>query len=153
MLVVPGQFGKETVHFEAPLASQVTEEMERFLRWIEEEKSIDPVLKAGIAHFWFVTIPPFDDGNGCIERAIADLLLARSEKSSCRFYSLSAQIQKERKRYYACLEEYNELLELEFLLAFLAIHSSDNLQPLKNLLCVRFFTREAVMLFVTLNLE
>lgn len=103
--VVSGVFGKETVHFEAPPAKQVGHEMELFLKWLNNEKAMDPLLMAAIAHLWFVTIHPFDDGNGRIGRAIADLLLARSEKSSCRFYSLSAQIRKERKGYYAILEK------------------------------------------------
>lgn len=103
--VVSGQMGKETLHFEAPPASQVDHEMELFLDWLNNESSIDPVLKAALAHLWFVTIHPFEDGNGRIGRAIADLLLARSEKSSHRFYSLSAQIQIERKSYYAILEQ------------------------------------------------
>ena len=97
--------GKETVHFEGPPAERVDHEMELFLEWLNNETTIDLVLKAAIAHLWFVTIHPFDDGNGRIGRAIADLLLARSENSSRRFYSLSAQIQKERKNYYAILEQ------------------------------------------------
>jgi Fic family protein len=103
--VVPGQMGKEKIHFEAPPAERVDGEMKSFLKWINEEHSIDLVLKAALAHLWFVTIHPFDDGNGRIGRAIADLLLARSEKSRHRFYSLSQQIQVERKRYYAILEQ------------------------------------------------
>ena len=103
--VVSGQMGKETVHFEGPSADRVEREMELFLDWLNNEKGLDPVLKAGIAHLGFVTIHPFDDGNGRIGRAIADLLLARSEKSPHRFYSLSAQIQAERKGYYAILEQ------------------------------------------------
>lgn len=103
--VVSGQMGKETIHFEAPPAKQVDHEMELFLDWLNNETVIDPVLKAAVAHLWFVTIHPFDDGNGRIGRAIADLMLARSENSSRRFYSLSAQIQIERKSYYAILEQ------------------------------------------------
>ncbi len=103
--VVSGQMGKETVHFEAPSAKRVDHEMGLFLHWLNNEMTLDPVLKAAIAHLWFVTIHPFDDGNGRIGRAIADLMLARSEKSSRRFYSLSAQIQKERKNYYSILEQ------------------------------------------------
>ena len=103
--VVSGSMGKETVHFEAPPAERVGHEMELFLHWINHEKSLDLVLKAAIAHLWFVTIHPFDDGNGRIGRAIADYMLAHSEKSSHRFYSLSAQIQQERKSYYAHLEQ------------------------------------------------
>lgn len=103
--VVSGHMGRETVHFEAPPATRVDHEMELFLHWINHEKSIDLVVKAAIAHLWFVTIHPFGDGNGRIGRAIADLILARSENSSRRFYSLSAQIQRERKTYYATLEK------------------------------------------------
>lgn len=102
--VASGQMGKEKIHFAAPSAGRVDGEMELFLRWINEEHTIDLVLKAAIAHFWFVTIHPFDDGNGRIGRAIADCVLARSEKSNRRFYSLSQQIQVERKHYYAILE-------------------------------------------------
>ncbi len=103
--VVSGQMGKEIVHFEAPPAKQVDREMKFFLDWFNNEEGIDLVLKAAIAHFWFITIHPFDDGNGRIGRAIVDLMLARSEKSSHRFYSLSAQIQIERKGYYTILEQ------------------------------------------------
>jgi Fic family protein len=102
--VVSGPLGKEKVHYEGPPANKVDYEMELFLDWVNNEKKIDLVLKAAIAHLWFVTIHPFSDGNGRIGRAIADLLLARSENSSHRFYSLSAQIQKERKQYYTILE-------------------------------------------------
>jgi Fic family protein len=103
--VVSGPMSKEIIHFEAPSAEHVEHEMELFLAWFNNETTLDLVLKAAIAHLWFVTIHPFDDGNGRIGRAIADLMLARSEKSSQRFYSLSAQIQKERKSYYAILEQ------------------------------------------------
>ncbi|MBI5274609.1 MAG: Fic family protein [Chlamydiales bacterium] len=103
--VVSGRMGQETIHFEGPPAYLVDHEMERFLNWLNNEQTIDPVLKAALAHLWFVTIHPFDDGNGRIGRAIVDLLLARSENSSHRFYSLSAQIQIERKSYYVILEQ------------------------------------------------
>ena len=82
--VISGQIGKETLHFEAPVAERMDHEMELFLDWINNDSKINSVLKAAIAHLWFVTIHPFDDGNGRIGRAIADLLLARSEKSSHR---------------------------------------------------------------------
>ena len=104
MQVVSGAIGRETVHFEAPAAERVPQEMERFLLWLEQDQGIDSVLKAGIAHFWFVTIHPFEDGNGRIGRAIADLLLARSDGMAERFYSLSSQIESERKEYYQKLE-------------------------------------------------
>lgn len=103
--VVSGRYDKEIVHFEGPPAESIENEMELFFKWSNEEGNIDPVLKSAIGHLWFVTIHPFDDGNGRIGRAIADLFLARSENSSKRFYSLSAQIQKERKEYYEILEK------------------------------------------------
>jgi Fic family protein len=104
MQVVSGPTGHERVHYEAPAAAQLNEEMKVFLDWFNAAPSIDPVLKAGVAHLWFVTIHPFDDGNGRIARAIADMALARSEDSSQRFYSMSAQIQQERNAYYDMLE-------------------------------------------------
>ena len=104
MQVTSGAMGKETVHFEAPSASKVPSEMTIFLEWIENHINLDPVLKAGLAHLWFVTIHPFDDGNGRIARAITDMLLARADKSPQRFYSMSAQIQAERNKYYDILE-------------------------------------------------
>jgi Fic family protein len=104
MQVVSRAIGKERVHYEAPAAEDLRHEMKRFLDWFEEDHSIDLVLKAGVAHLWFVTIHPFDDGNGRIARAIADMVLARSERSSQRFYSMSAQIRQERKAYYEILE-------------------------------------------------
>jgi Fic family protein len=104
MQVVSGAMGRERVHFEAPAAERIPQEMERFFLWLEKDQGLDPVLKAGIAHFWFVTIHPFEDGNGRIGRAIADLLLARSDGMSERFYSLSSQIETERKEYYEKLE-------------------------------------------------
>ena len=105
--VVSGPEGKQRVHFEGPPAKRVPAEMRAFLEWFAGKKSsdIDPVLKAGIAHFWFVTIHPFQDGNGRIARAIADMALARSENTPQRFYSVSAQIRRERNKYYDCLEE------------------------------------------------
>jgi Fic family protein len=105
MQVVSGPHGREKVHYEAPEAHRLDAEMRRFLEWFESDLPIDPVLKAGLAHLWFVTIHPFEDGNGRIARAIADMALARSEKSPQRFYSMSAQIRQERKAYYAMLEQ------------------------------------------------
>ena len=102
--VVSGAVGKERVHYEAPQAAKLASEMKAFLEWFEKKDDIDPVLKAAIAHLWFVTIHPFEDGNGRIARAIADMALARSENSSQRFYSMSAQIRQERKEYYDILE-------------------------------------------------
>jgi Fic family protein len=104
MRVVSGRIGKERVHYQAPEARRLEREMDSFLEWYNRDKEIDPVLKAGLAHLWFVTIHPFDDGNGRIARAIADMSLARSEQSSQRFYSMSAQIRKERDAYYGALE-------------------------------------------------
>ena len=105
MQVVSGPVGRQKIHYQAPPATRLEAEMEGFLSWFNSEQNIDPVLKAGLAHLWFVTIHPFDDGNGRIARAIGDMCLARSEKSSQRFYSLSAQIQRERKEYYDLLEQ------------------------------------------------
>jgi Fic family protein len=104
MQVVSGPLSRERVHYEAPLASRLKNEMRAFLDWFNTENAIDPVFKAAIAHLWFVTIHPFDDGNGRIARAIADQALARSEKSAQRFYSMSAQIRQERNAYYDILE-------------------------------------------------
>ncbi len=105
MQVVSGAIGHERVHYQAPAAAQLDQEMTAFLEWFNGETALDPVLKAAIAHLWFVTIHPFDDGNGRIARAIADMQLARSEESPQRFYSMSAQIRQERAAYYAALEE------------------------------------------------
>lgn len=104
MQVISGPAGRERVHYEAPRAARVPDDMKAFLEWFNGEADIDPVLKAGVAHLWFVTIHPFDDGNGRIARTIADLQLARSEQSPQRFYSMSAQIRQERKAYYEILE-------------------------------------------------
>ena len=104
MQVVSGPIGRETVHFEAPAANRLESEMRTFLSWFNTEDATDPVLKAGIAHFWFVTIHPFEDGNGRIARAIGDMALARADETSNRFYSLSRQIESERKDYYRQLE-------------------------------------------------
>lgn len=104
MQVVSGAIGRERVHFQAPDATRLDDEIELFLQWFNTKLDIDPILKAGIAHLWFVTIHPFDDGNGRIARAIADLQLARSDASAQRFYSMSAQIRIERNDYYDLLE-------------------------------------------------
>lgn len=105
MQVVSGPIGRETVHYEAPSFERLEEEMGQFIAWINNEAEMDLVIKSAVAHFWFVTIHPFDDGNGRIGRAIADMLLAKSERSVQRFYSMSAQIQKERNAYYNILEK------------------------------------------------
>ena len=104
MQVVSGPVGRERVHFEAPRADRLEGEMQRFVQWFNGDATTEPVLKAALAHLWFVTIHPFDDGNGRIARAIADMSLARSEGSSQRFYSMSAQIREERGEYYGILE-------------------------------------------------
>jgi Fic family protein len=104
MQVISGPAGRERVHYQAPSAKSLRKEMRAFLDWFNRDIDIDPVLKSAVAHLWFVTIHPFDDGNGRIARAIADQALARSEHSAQRFYSMSAQIRKERKAYYDVLE-------------------------------------------------
>ncbi|KAL1110052.1 hypothetical protein AAG570_014057 [Ranatra chinensis] len=104
MQVVSGAIGHEKVHFEAPEAVRLKNETAYFFQWFNAHHDMDPVIKAGIAHFWFVTLHPFEDGNGRIARAIADCALARADKSPQRFYSMSARIEQERKAYYAILE-------------------------------------------------
>ena len=105
MQVVSGPIGRENVHFEAPASERLDAEMAAFLDWFADSTKCDPVLKAGIAHFWFVTVHPFEDGNGRIARAIADMALARAEGSAQRFHSMSAQIEIERREYYLRLEQ------------------------------------------------
>ena len=105
MQVISGAIGKEKIHFQAPEASLISKEMNRFIQWYNAEDKIDLVIKAAIAHLWFVTIHPFEDGNGRITRAITEMMLARSDKSSQRFYSMSSQINSKRKSYYEILEK------------------------------------------------
>lgn len=105
MTVVSGPVGHEKVHYEAPLARRLKGEMKDFLAWFNKSQDLDPVVKAGIAHLWFVTLHPFDDGNGRIARAIADMQLARADGSKERFYSMSTQIRQERNAYYDILEK------------------------------------------------
>lgn len=105
MQVVSGAMGKEKVHFQAPDSSIVENEMNQFLNWFNTPSKIDLLIKAAIAHLWFVTIHPFEDGNGRITRALTDMLLAQSDKSNQRFYSMSAQIRVQRKEYYEMLEK------------------------------------------------
>src|SRR5579863_6182034 len=105
MQVVSGPIQRERVHFEAPAAARLPEETKQFLKWFNAAAHGDAVMKAALAHLWFVTIHPFDDGNGRIARAIADMALARSEGSPQRFYSMSAQIQKDRAAYYDILQQ------------------------------------------------
>ena len=108
MRVVSGSIGRECVHFEAPDAGRLGGEMKDFLTWLNGSADLDPVLKAGIAHLWFVTLHPFEDGNGRIARAITDMLLARADGSRERFYSMSLQIRQERNMYYDILEKTQE---------------------------------------------
>src|SRR5690606_17454669 len=105
MRVVSGGMGREQVHYQALKQALVKAEMDKFLYWVNHDNTLDPVLKAAIAHFWFIIIHPFDDGNGRIGRAITDMLLARAENSGERFYSMSSQILVERKRYYEVLQK------------------------------------------------
>ena len=105
MQIVSGAMGKEKIHYHAPAPSVVKKEMDRFLSWFESDANLDGVIKAAIAHFWFIIIHPFDDGNGRIARALSDLLLARSEGSSQRYYSMSSQILIDRKSYYEILQK------------------------------------------------
>jgi len=104
MQVVSGPVGRERVHFEAPPAQQIPEESARFLEWFNQPKKMDPLLAAGLAHLWFISLHPFEDGNGRVARAIADMVLALGENSSRRSYSMSAQIREERDDYYKTLE-------------------------------------------------
>ena len=113
MQVVSGPISREKIHFEAPSADRLENEMQTFLAWFDNDGDVDPVLKAGIAHLWFVTIHPFEDGNGRIARAIGDMALARADGAYDRFYSLSAQIESERKNYYDQLKkQQRSLLEI-----------------------------------------
>ena len=104
MQVVSGPLGHEKVHYEAPPAGRMPKEMSSFLDWFNKTQNLDPFVKAGLAHLWFVTLHPFEDGNGRIGRAVSDMVMAQSEKSKQRFYSLSAQIRKDRENYYRLLE-------------------------------------------------
>jgi len=108
MQVVSGPVGRQKVHYEAPPARLLEAEMSAFLLWFDGRQEPDPVVKAGLAHLWLVTIHPFDDGNGRIARALGDMALARAEQSAQRFYSLSAQVQRERKDYYETLQRTQE---------------------------------------------
>lgn len=105
MQVVSGALGREYVHFQAPEAARLETEMSLFLDWFNSAEGLDPVLKAGIAHLWFITVHPFDDGNGRIARAITDMQLSKAEDNPQRFYSMSAQIRLQRREYYAILEK------------------------------------------------
>jgi Fic family protein len=127
MQVVSGPVGRQRVHFEAPPADRLERETSTFLGWINGASNASPLIKAGLGHLWFVTLHPFDDGNGRIARAIGDLLLARADGSPQRFYSLSAQIQRDRTAYYDILERTQKgaLDVTEWLAWFLAtLHSA-----------------------------
>lgn len=104
MQVVSGRYGRERVHYQAPPASRVDAEMAAFIEWFESVDGEDPLLRAGLAHLWFVTVHPFDDGNGRVARALSDMALARAEQSALRYYSLSAEILRQRREYYDILE-------------------------------------------------
>ncbi len=132
MQVVSGPVHRHQVHYEAPPAHRLDAEVQEFLGWFNTDCQDDPVIKAGLAHLWFVTIHPFDDGNGRIARAIGDMALARAEHSSQRYYSLSAQIQRERKDYYRLLEttqkgsmEVTEWLDWFLCCLLRALHHAD----------------------------
>jgi Fic family protein len=105
MQVVSGALGKEKVHFEAPPAKEIGKEMKSFIAWYNKKTDIDLILKSAIAHLWFITIHPFEDGNGRIARALSEMLLTGSDESRQRFYSMSAQIRADRKNYYNILEK------------------------------------------------
>jgi Fic family protein len=126
--VVSGPLGRERVHFQAPDAKRVRAEMKVFLRWFNAKQGFrgDPLVRSAIAHLWFITIHPFEDGNGRIARAITDMTLAHAEKSSRRYYSMSAQIRSERSQYYAQLEhaQKGNLDITEWLLWFLTCLSA-----------------------------
>lgn len=137
MYVVSGKIpGKEVIEYTAPAPERTPIEMEKFLNWVNTEEEIDPVLKAGVAHIWFLLIHPFEDGNGRIARALTDMLLARADGTSSRFYSLSAQMQKQRKEYYAAIQktQTGTLDITDWLIWFLktlnqAFESSENIIP------------------------
>jgi len=134
MQVVSGAMGKEKVHFEAPNSELIEKEMNLFFNWLNSDEKIEPVIKAGIAHLWFITIHPFEDGNGRISRAITDMLLARADGIPQRYYSMSSQIRLERKEYYEILEKTQQgsLNVTEWLIWFLncllnALNSSERI--------------------------
>jgi len=127
MQVISGPIGRQRVHFEAPPANQLEAEIQKFLTWANASPGESPLIKAGLSHLWFVTLHPFDDGNGRIARAVGDLFLTRADGSPQRFYSLSAQIQRERKAYYEILErtQKSSLDVTEWLTWFLdTLHSA-----------------------------
>ncbi len=152
MQVVSGPIGKERIHYEAPPSGCLKKEIKRFIEWFNNDQEFDLVIKAALAHLWFVTLHPFEDGNGRIARAITDMVLARSDGQSYRFYSMSTQIRNERKQYYDILEltQRGNLDITKWLQWFLycllnALKSSDTL--LKNVLFKhKFLTDNASMI-------
>lgn len=112
MQVVSGPLGRARVHYEAPAAARLPEEMRRFVEWFNTDHAMEPVLKAALAHLWFVSIHPFEDGNGRVTRAIADMAMARSEQSARRFFSISGQIRRERHDYYRILEQMQKTMDI-----------------------------------------
>jgi Fic family protein len=151
MQVISGPIGRQRVHFEAPPADRLKAEMNQFLDWLNSPSNDPPLIKAGLGHLWLVTLHPFDDGNGRIARAIGDLLLARADGSSQRFYSLSAQIQRERSAYYDALEkaQKNTLDVTAWLIWFLeTLHRAlDQAQPSVDTVLIkkRFWQNWATM--------
>lgn len=151
--VVSGPLGRERVHFEAPVAEHVAAEMTQFLTWFNSATPLDAVLKAGIAHLWFVTIHPFEDGNGRVARALTELQLARADGSAQRFYSLSAQMRLERTAYYAQLEAAQKGdLDITAWLAWFVTCLSRALKATEQTLAkvlakARFWARYAAFLF------
>lgn len=134
MQVISGRIGRQKIHFQAPPAEQLPQEIQTFLDWYNKENNVEPFIKAGLAHLWFLTLHPFEDGNGRIARAIADNLLAKTEGNGQRFYSLSAQIQLQRQDYYQILEQtqkgeksITEWLEWFLNCLLTAIHHSDEI--------------------------
>jgi Fic family protein len=153
MQVTSGAMGKEKVHYQAPDAAILDMEMNPFMEWFNSEAKLDPVIKAGVAHLWFVTIHPFEDGNGRIARAITDMQLARADGNKQRFYSMSAQIRLERKEYYNILEKTQKgnLDIIEWLKWFLnclidALIATDNTLA-KVLTKAKFWEKHAALTF------
>ena len=124
MQVVSGPLGKEKVHFQAPEAKELDKEITEFLNWLNRTENIDGIIKAGIAHLWFITLHPFEDGNGRIARTLTDMMLAKAERSSQRFYSISKQIQENRNDYYNILEKNSKRVIRYYVLATLVYKMS-----------------------------
>ena len=150
MQVVSGPIGRENIHFEAISAAHLDHEMRHFITWMNEDQNIDLVIKAAIAHLWFVTIHPFEDGNGRIARALTDMVLSQSDRQKYRFYSMSTQIRSERKLYYSILEQTQKgsLDITEWINWFLncLFHALENSESLlkKVIFKHRFWIRNAI---------